>query len=135
MVRSLSLFLLCVCFHNRLCTTRHRTFDHFFALITPFLLQLFPSTRITLLAHHPPSAAVTIDIIDQPVWQFLAAFAVHSTHEQQQVLVGTLREKIIDNLITANKGWAADEAERNAKISNVNLFLHALGLDSSQINL
>ncbi|KAJ6581355.1 topoisomerase II-associated protein PAT1 [Mycena capillaripes] len=110
-------------------------FDQFFVLLTPHLLALFPSSRITLQAHHPTSAALAIDIIDQPVWQFLAALALQAVPEQHQVLVTSLREKVLENVLSANKGWVADEDERRTKLANVNLFLHALGLDSSQIVL
>ncbi|KAJ7245142.1 topoisomerase II-associated protein PAT1 [Mycena haematopus] len=110
-------------------------FDQFFVLLTPHFLALFPSSRITLPAHHPPSAALAIDIIDQPVWQFLAALALQAVPEQHQVLVTSLRDKVLENVLSANKGWVADEDERRTKLANVNLFLHALGLDSSQIAL
>ncbi|KAJ7767435.1 topoisomerase II-associated protein PAT1 [Mycena maculata] len=110
-------------------------FDQFFVLLTPHLLSLFPSSRITLQAHHPTSAALAIDIIDQPVWQFLAALALQAVPEQHQVLVTSLRDKVLENVLSANKGWVADEDERRTKLANVNLFLHALGLDSSQIAL
>ncbi|KAF7356741.1 PAT1 domain-containing protein [Mycena venus] len=110
-------------------------FDQFFVLLTPHFLTLFPSSRITLSAHHPTSAALAIDIIDQPVWQFLAALALQAVQEQHQVLVTSLRDKVLENVLSANKGWVADEDERRTKLANVNLFLHALGLDSSQIAL
>ncbi|KAJ7812857.1 topoisomerase II-associated protein PAT1 [Mycena leptocephala] len=110
-------------------------FDQFFVLLTPHFLTLFPSSRITLAAHHPTSAALAIDIIDQPVWQFLAALALQAVPEQHQVLVTSLRDKVLENVLSANKGWVADEDERRTKLANVNLFLHALGLDSSQIAL
>lgn len=61
--------------------------------------------------------------------------AVPATLEQQSILVTQLREKVLENVLSAHKGWAVDESERNAKLRNVNIFLHALGLDSSQINL
>ncbi|KAK7030736.1 PAT1 domain-containing protein [Favolaschia claudopus] len=110
-------------------------FDQFFVLLTPHFLELFPSSRIALPPHHPTSAALAIDIIDQPVWQFLAALALQAVQEQHQVLVTSLREKVLENVVSANKGWVADEDERRTKLANVNLFLHALGLDSSQISL
>lgn len=75
------------------------------------------------------------DLLDQPVWKFLATFALHADNEQQQVLVSTLREKILDNVLAVNKGFVTDEAEQTLKITNVNIFLHALGLDSSQISV
>ena len=73
------------------------------------------------------------DSIDQPVWQFLAALALHGNIEQHHVLVATLREKILNNVLSVNKGWVQDEEERQTKLANVNLFLHAVNLDSSQI--
>ena len=75
------------------------------------------------------------DLLDQPTWKFLATFALHADNEQQQILVTTLREKILDNVLAVNQGFVTDEAEQNLKITNVNIFLHALGLDSSQIAL
>ena len=114
-------------------------FDHLFQLLHPNLLFLFPSTRIAeALATLPPNSAVLpmhTEALDQPVWQFLAALALHATNEQQQALVTALREKVLENVASANKGWVADEDERRAKLGNVNLFLHALGLDSSQISI
>jgi DNA topoisomerase 2-associated protein PAT1 len=100
-------------------------FDHLFQLLQPHLLFLFPSTRLALAAASlPPNTAITplhgTDALDQPVWQFL---------------VTSLREKVLENVASANKVWVTDEDERIAKIGNVNLFLHALGLDSSQISI
>ncbi|KAI0046018.1 hypothetical protein FA95DRAFT_1680073 [Auriscalpium vulgare] len=115
-------------------------FDHLFQLLHPNLLFLFPSTRIgaslsALPPDAPPVAALHTDALDQPVWQFLAALALHSSNEQQQALVTALRGKVLENVASANKGWVASEDERLAKLGNVNLFLHALGLDSSQISV
>ena len=61
--------------------------------------------------------------------------AVPASMEQQQILVTQLREKVLENVLSVHKGWVADESERNLKLRSVNIFLHALGLDSSQINL
>ena len=77
----------------------------------------------------------SIEALDQPVWQFLAALALHGVNEQHSVLVKTLREKVLDNLHNATKNWSLNDEERTAKIANVDLFLHALGLDSSQVAL
>lgn len=110
--------------------TRQLVFDHLFQLLTPHFLLLFPSTRIAAVA---PPGHVHTDVIDQPVWQFLAAVALHALSEQQHILVTALRDKILDNVASVNKGWIQDEEERETKLANVNLFLHALGLDSSQI--
>ncbi|TFK71608.1 hypothetical protein BDN72DRAFT_817099 [Pluteus cervinus] len=107
-------------------------FDHLFELLAPHFLILFPSTRIAL-AINPGQAQPPNDIVDQPVWQFLAALALHAVTEQHQILVTALREKVLDNITTAKEGWAAGDPEWETRLANVNLFLHALGLDSSQI--
>ncbi|KAG1748772.1 topoisomerase II-associated protein PAT1 [Suillus occidentalis] len=110
-------------------------FDHLFQLLMSHFVLLFPSTR--LIAQPLPVAAPLppTDILDQPVWQFLAALALHASSDQQSILVTSLREKVLDIVTSVNKGWVADEEERQTKLSNVNLFLHALGLDSSQISV
>lgn len=90
-----------------------------------------------MCAPHSPShdaAAQREDLLDQPVWQFLAAMALHASPEKQSILVAGLREKVLENVLNAHKEWVADE-ERSTKLANVNLFLHALGLDSSQITV
>lgn len=106
-------------------------FDHLFQLLAPHLLMLFPSHRI--INPDPVNVSIPIDIVDQPVWQFLAALALHGAIEQHHVLVGSLREKILDNVLRVNKGFVHDEDERQTILANVNLFLHAVNLDSSQI--
>jgi len=107
-------------------------FDHLFELLAPHFLYLFPSTRLA-------TATTPTTLLDQPVWQFFAALALHASTEQQQILVTVLREKVLENVLSATKGWtgdaALDEEEREGRLNNVNLFLHALGLDSSQIAL
>jgi len=103
--------------------------DHLFQLIAPYLLQLFPSTRLApILSSLPSHFTPPIDIVDQPVWQFLAALALHASTEQQQKLVATLREKVLENVLSPNKGLPGDDEEQEARLANVNLFLHALGL-------
>ena len=94
------------------------------------MLSLFPSVRV---ADPDPTNPIATDAVDQPVWQFLAALALHGTIEQHHVLVASLREKILGNVLSVNKGWVQDEEERQTKLANVNLFLHAVNLDSSQI--
>lgn len=108
-------------------------FDHLFELLSVDFPSLFPSTR--LLASSGQHLDIPTESLDQPVWQFLAALALNAVPEQHQILVTALREKVLNNILSAKQGWVADEEEREAKLSNVNLFLHALGLDSSQIAL
>jgi DNA topoisomerase 2-associated protein PAT1 len=73
------------------------------------------------------------DNLDYPVWTFLASLAVHSDNEQQAALVRGVREKVLEAVSAATKGLVQDEETRQLKLANVNLLLHALGLDSSQI--
>jgi DNA topoisomerase 2-associated protein PAT1 len=114
---------------------RQTMLDHLYELLSPHFLNLFPSTRLAPILPPIGQAGRPTDIIDQPIWQFLAALALHASTEQQQLLVTALREKVLENVTSVNKGWVADEEERRTKLANVNLFLHALGLDSSQITM
>ncbi|KAF7982606.1 hypothetical protein HWV62_27638 [Athelia sp. TMB] len=107
--------------------------NHLYQLLTPHLSQLFPSTRLASVLPPLGHGNRPTDIMDQPVWQFLAALALHASPEQQQILVTSLREKVLENVESVTKGWVADVEEGQTKLANVNLFLHALGLDSSQI--
>jgi hypothetical protein len=104
--------------------------DHLFQLLTPYLLHLFPSTRLASVLP-PGSNSAPIDIIDQPVWQFLAALALHASAEQQQILVATLREKVLENISNAKRNGGAENDESWTKLANVNLFLNALGIQFS----
>ncbi|KZT43122.1 hypothetical protein SISSUDRAFT_1040559 [Sistotremastrum suecicum HHB10207 ss-3] len=110
-------------------------YDRLFHVLSSHLVDFFPSTR--LAAAMPFGIDYYLDpnitdVLDLPVWRFLAAFAVHASMEQQQILVVRLREKVLDNVVSASKGT---EIEYRRRLDNVDLFLHALGLDSSQINI
>ncbi|KAF8739057.1 Topoisomerase II-associated protein PAT1, partial [Rhizoctonia solani] len=112
-------------------------FDTLFRSLAQHLVSLFPSTRHAAAqtfggALYLPEGP---DVADEPVWQFCAALAVNADMQQQQQLVAELRDKVLENVAGATKGWVADERIRALKLTNVNLFLHALGLDSSQITL
>lgn len=119
--------------------------------------SLFPSTRSRPFGpglyaqqqqqqqqHSSPSAALQAEAIldadDEPVWHFLAALAVSSDMSQQQALVTEVREKVLENVMKAknaakNAAGQNGEAIAAAKLRNVNTFLHALGLDASQITV
>ncbi|KAJ9065096.1 DNA topoisomerase 2-associated protein pat1 [Entomophthora muscae] len=92
---------------------------------------LFSSLSNHFLAIFPPSSS---QIEDSYVWQFLAALSVGLTLEQQHQLVLEVREKVIENVTNATRGHYPPEIAQ-IKIANVNLFLHALGLDASQVNV
>lgn len=108
-----------------------------FDLLTPQLPLLFPSVRLSMISGTSFVSVPNADVIDQPVWQFLSTLALHANEEQQQVLVAALREIVLENVATATRGVGGVESEerRRLRLANVNLFLHALGLDSSQITL
>ncbi|WFD43856.1 DNA topoisomerase 2-associated protein pat1 [Malassezia psittaci] len=111
------------------------------------LSQLFPSTRIqaTLpfgvdlyLAHaaRNPRTRFDLDAEDEPVWNAMALFAIHSDLNQQQRLVQELREKILSTIIAAKEAKSkGSQLEESVRIHNVNLLLHALNLDAAQISL
>ncbi|KAI0642169.1 topoisomerase II-associated protein PAT1 [Trametes meyenii] len=109
-------------------------YNHLFELLRPHLHALFPSVRLSILSGVSFSSIPNADVIDQPVWQFFASLACSANDEQQSALVTGLREIVLENVTTANKGLGVESEERRRlRLSNVNLFLHALGLDSSQI--
>jgi hypothetical protein len=62
---------------------------------------------------------VIVDALDQPIWNFLATFALHTSSDQQQIMVAILREKILDTVLSANQEWSAEGGAR--RIANVNL--------------
>ncbi|KAL1914299.1 uncharacterized protein VTP21DRAFT_9037 [Calcarisporiella thermophila] len=90
-------------------------FNHLFSTIRHHLPTLFS----------PAYSSGSQD--DLFVWQFLAAVAVGASTEQQQVLVVEIREKLLETIMHANPSVDAK------KLANVNLFLHALGVDASQL--
>lgn len=115
---------------------RRDLFDQLFALISPHLLLLFPSVRQAVANNMPLGNVPDADDIDQPVWQFLAILATQAAVEQQQTLVVAVKERVLESVTSATKGLGVtNEEQRNKRLANVNIFLHALGLDSSQITL
>jgi DNA topoisomerase 2-associated protein PAT1 len=76
------------------------------------------------------------DVVDQDahIWQFLAAVAVGASPEQQHQLVSEVRDQVLQNIQRSTYGnLSPDKAA--LRIANVNLFLHALGLDASQVTM
>lgn len=82
----------------------------------------------------PKGASAVAQAEDVHVWRFLAAMAVGATVEQQHVLVTEVREQVLENVIAAQTTRMSPEKAAQ-KINNVNLFLHALGLDASQVSV
>lgn len=128
------------------------TFNHLFSRLSGHLPSLFPSTRSLPFGPGMYAASVSsagseaiLDAEDEPVWHFLAALAVSSDMGQQQTLVTEVREKVLENCLKAKNAEKAAQAQgqnkqaaemiAENKIRNVNTFLHALGLDASQISV
>lgn len=122
------------------------TFNHLFDRLSSHLPLLYPSTRnvpfgpglYTSGFANTIQQETILDAEDEPVWHFLAAMAVCSDMNQQQILVTEVRDKVLENVMKAKNAvkqapGAAGEAVSAAKIRNVNVFLHALGLDASQL--
>ncbi|RUS25739.1 topoisomerase II-associated protein PAT1 [Jimgerdemannia flammicorona] len=102
-------------------------YTRLFATLQTHFLSLFPPVvPVTAL----PALAAAAD--DMYVWQFLAAMAVGASMEQQHVLVTEVRERVLENVVVASNHRLPEDKARH-KIANVNLFLHALGLDASQV--
>jgi DNA topoisomerase 2-associated protein PAT1 len=97
-------------------------YNEWFDVLSPHLVGLFPSTRLAMnlpFGAEPylkPSALT--DAMDLPIWKFLATFSIHASLEQQQVLVTVLRDKVLENLVSASKGWNTEESVR--RVANVN---------------
>ncbi|KAG0230674.1 hypothetical protein BGW42_000792 [Actinomortierella wolfii] len=93
--------------------------------------RLFSQLQGHLASLFNPKATVTDDVF---VWRFLAALAVGASVEQQHILVTGVREQVLENVIAAKSSrLTPDKAAQ--RIANVNLFLHALGLDASQVTV
>jgi DNA topoisomerase 2-associated protein PAT1 len=84
-----------------------------FQMLAPNFLFLFPSYRITGDTTANPNLP---SAIDARAWTFFAVFA------------------ILADLAATRPGWPARDDERAARLANLNLFLHSLGLDASQIS-
>ena len=115
---------------------RRMMYNLLFDLLRPRLHLLFPSVRISLVTGVSFTQVPNADVLDQPVWEFLSTFALFANEEQQQALVGGLREVVLENVATANKGWGTDSDEQlRLRLANVNAFLRSFGLDASQIQM
>ncbi|KAG9066547.1 hypothetical protein KI688_012455 [Linnemannia hyalina] len=93
--------------------------------------RLFNQLQTHFSALFMPKATMAEDV---HVWRFLAAMAVGATVDQQHVLVTEVREQVLENVIAAQTSRLSPEKAAQ-RIGNVNLFLHALGLDASQVSV
>lgn len=118
-------------------------------------LTIFPSLYYLVpLNPNTPMMQLSLAVDDMYVWQFLAAMAVGASMDQQHILVTEVRyvlfllwyvsshcthaycnrDRVMDNIVLAKRNrLPLDQASH--RISNVNLFLHALGLDASQVSV
>ncbi|KAI8138015.1 topoisomerase II-associated protein PAT1-domain-containing protein [Fennellomyces sp. T-0311] len=110
-------------------------YNALFGLLQIHYASIFPSFYY-LVPIQPTMSAMqlSLSVDDMYVWQFLAAMAVGASMEQQHILVTEVRERVMENIVLAHSNrFPAAQAQH--RLSNVNLFLHALGLDSSQVTL
>ncbi|KAI9256216.1 topoisomerase II-associated protein PAT1-domain-containing protein [Sporodiniella umbellata] len=98
-------------------------------------LSVFPSLYY-LVPINPTTSMLQISLAvdDMYVWQFLAAMAVGASMEQQHILVTEVRDRVMENIVLAKSNRLPLE-QASHRIANVNLFLHALGLDASQVSV
>lgn len=87
-------------------------YNHLFDVLEPVLAGIFPG------------AVNTGD--DMYVWQFLAAMGISASPEQQQRLVISVKDRVMD---TVNQSKTLPADMRGQRLGNVNLFMRAIGLD------
>ncbi|KAJ3247923.1 hypothetical protein HDU78_002676 [Chytriomyces hyalinus] len=108
------------------------------ALWTELYNFLFASLEGNFAAIFPPTPSPDALDTSKPadevyIWQFLAAMAVGATSaDHQRVLLTEVRDKIFE---TSRRGSGSENPEDVRALTNVNLFLNALGLgiDASQL--
>ncbi|KAJ1929597.1 DNA topoisomerase 2-associated protein pat1 [Tieghemiomyces parasiticus] len=100
-----------------------------FETLQSYFANLFPAAPT---ASGLENGALQGALEDLYVWQFLAALAVGASPDQQHVLVAEVREKVMEHITLATTHRHNGNLSSQL-ISNVNLFLHALGLDASQL--
>ncbi|KAI8366435.1 topoisomerase II-associated protein PAT1 [Choanephora cucurbitarum] len=110
-------------------------YNNLFASLKGRYLSIFPSLYYLVpLNPNTPMMQLSLAVDDMYVWQFLAAMAVGASMDQQHILVTEVRDRVMDNIVFAKRNrLPLDQASH--RISNVNLFLHALGLDASQVSV
>ncbi|KAI8381526.1 topoisomerase II-associated protein PAT1-domain-containing protein [Radiomyces spectabilis] len=113
----------------------HEAYNRFFDLLQTKYAHIFPSLYY-LVPVYPNTnmLQLSLDIDDMYVWQFLAAMAVGASMDQQHILVTEIRDRVMENIVLVHSN-RLNATQAAHKISNVNLFLHALGLDASQVSI
>ncbi|KAH8154846.1 uncharacterized protein LAJ45_01377 [Morchella importuna] len=85
--------------------------------------RLFETLQGHWMGCFPPNGMAVDDVY---VWQFLASVAVGASMPQQQMLVGAVKDRVMENVM-ASKTLPAEIGTQ--KSANVNLFMRAIGLD------
>ncbi|KAL7269712.1 DNA topoisomerase 2-associated protein pat1 [Rhizina undulata] len=85
--------------------------------------RLFETLQGHWMDCFPPSGKFVDDVY---VWQFLASIAVGGSMAQQQALVASVKDRVMENVMASKTLPAEMGAQKSA---NVNLFLRAMGLD------
>lgn len=93
-----------------------RLYNRLFDTIEPILSDVFPGSVNTAQ--------------DIYVWQFLAATGAGANPVQQQRLVLAVKDRVMETVAQSKTLPAEMAAER---LGNVNLFMHAIGLDVEQL--
>ncbi|KAI8637124.1 topoisomerase II-associated protein PAT1-domain-containing protein [Parasitella parasitica] len=110
-------------------------YGNLFNMLKGRYLLIFPSLYYLVpLNPNTPMMQLSLSVDDMYVWQFLAAMAVGASMDQQHILVTEVRDRVMDNIVLAKRNRLPLE-QASHRISNVNLFLHALGLDASQVSV
>ena len=99
-----------------------QTFTLVFQALSGDFPHLFPSTRVTspvpfgpgYYLSRPGADAVDtkgrdLDLDDEPIWRFLAAVAVCADPQEQQTLVTSVRDKVMENVSSATKSRVTPE--------------------------
>ena len=132
-------------------------FSQFYTAVKPYLSLCFPLQQVNFphpafLLHCPypmtPEEYVLKLTNDNQVWQFLAAMVISADSTQQTEIVSEVRERVMWNASgTKDASFSVGQSLRytfipdksfdkmtgERAVSNVNLFLHSLGFDSSQL--
>lgn len=87
-------------------------YNRLFDILEPVLQSIFPG---------PVNSGD-----DMYVWQFLAAMGISASPEQQQRLVISVKDRVMD---TVSQSKALPPEMRGQRLGNVNLFMRAIGLD------
>ena len=105
----------------------------------PILQDIFPLRQL----HYPPPEITSPESYvyewtnDHHVWQWLTALIIHADTEQQTELVSLLKDRILwnceDGPIGIPSPFHSATSQKDLKLQHVNLFLHALGFDASQL--